>query len=63
MNHGQACTAGSRIFVQAGIYDKFLKAFTEHALSLKVGDPFARDTYQGPQVSQTQFEASTHLMY
>lgn len=56
LNHGQACTAGSRIFVQAGIYDKFLKAFTEHALSLKVGDPFARDTYQGPQVSQTQFE-------
>ncbi|KAG2366983.1 putative 1-pyrroline-5-carboxylate dehydrogenase [Suillus spraguei] len=56
MNHGQACTAGSRIFVQAGIYDKFLKAFTEHTLSLKVGDPFARDTYQGPQISQTQFE-------
>jgi len=56
MNHGQACTAGSRIFVQAGIYDRFLKAFTEHASSLKVGDPFARDTYQGPQVSQTQFE-------
>ncbi|KAG2140396.1 putative 1-pyrroline-5-carboxylate dehydrogenase [Suillus cothurnatus] len=48
-NQGQVCTAGSRIFVQAGIYDKFLKAFTEHALSLKVGDPFARDTYQGPQ--------------
>lgn len=56
LNHGQSCTAGSRIFVQAGIYDKFLKAFTEHTLSLKVGDPFARDTYQGPQVSQTQFE-------
>ncbi|KAG1733659.1 putative 1-pyrroline-5-carboxylate dehydrogenase [Suillus paluster] len=56
MNHGQACTAGSRIFVQAGIYDEFLKRFTAHALSLKVGDPFARDTYQGPQVSQTQFE-------
>lgn len=56
MNHGQACTAGSRIFVQAGIYDRFLKAFTEHASSLKVGDPFARDTYQGPQVSQTQFD-------
>lgn len=56
MNHGQACTAGSRIFIQAGIYDEFLKKFTEHALSLKVGDPFAPDTYQGPQVSQTQFE-------
>ncbi|KAJ8580022.1 putative 1-pyrroline-5-carboxylate dehydrogenase [Rhizopogon salebrosus TDB-379] len=56
MNHGQACTAGSRIFIQAGIYDAFLKKFTDHTLSLKVGDPFAKDTYQGPQVSQTQFE-------
>ena len=62
MNHGQACTAGSRIFIQAGIYDEFMKKFAEHALSLKVGDPFARDTYQGPQVSQTQFEASIHIM-
>jgi aldehyde dehydrogenase (NAD+) len=58
MNHGQACTAGSRIFIQAGIYDAFLKKFTDHTLSLKVGDPFAKDTYQGPQVSQTQFEVS-----
>ncbi|KAI0319931.1 aldehyde dehydrogenase [Amylostereum chailletii] len=55
-NHGQACCAGSRIFVQSGIYDKFLKAFTEKATSLKLGDPFARDSYQGPQVSQIQYD-------
>jgi aldehyde dehydrogenase (NAD+) len=30
MNHGQARTYGSRIFVHAGIYDKFLKMFTAH---------------------------------
>ncbi|OJA09451.1 hypothetical protein AZE42_02624 [Rhizopogon vesiculosus] len=56
LNHGQACTAGSRIFVQEGIYDAFMKKFAEHASSLKLGDPFAPDTYQGPQVSQGQFE-------
>lgn len=55
-NHGQACCAGSRIFVQAGIYDKFLTKFTEKAKSLKLGDPFANESYQGPQVSQIQFD-------
>ncbi|KAI0040771.1 NAD-dependent aldehyde dehydrogenase [Auriscalpium vulgare] len=55
-NHGQACCAGSRIFVQSGIYDKFLKAFTEKAQSLKLGDPFHTDSYQGPQVSQIQYD-------
>ncbi|KAF8839025.1 aldehyde dehydrogenase [Paxillus ammoniavirescens] len=54
-NHGQNCCAGSRIFVQEGIYDEFLKQFTEQALAIKVGDPFEEDTYQGPQVSETQF--------
>ncbi|KAA1476364.1 aldehyde dehydrogenase [Dentipellis sp. KUC8613] len=55
-NHGQACCAGSRIFVQSGIYDEFLKRFTEKAGSLRLGDPFATDSYQGPQVSQIQYD-------
>jgi len=55
-NHGQACCAGSRIFVQAGIYDEFLKRFAAKANSIKVGDPFGKDTDQGPQVSQIQYD-------
>lgn len=54
-NHGQCCCAGSRIFVQEGIYDEFLKRFTEKSRSIKVGDPFASDTFQGPQVSEIQY--------
>ncbi|OCH86340.1 aldehyde dehydrogenase [Obba rivulosa] len=54
-NHGQVCAAGSRIFVHAKIYDEFLKKFTEKTKELKVGDPFAPDTFQGPQVSEVQF--------
>ena len=53
-NHGQCCCAGSRVYVQAGIYDKFIEAFVAHTKGLKVGDPFDPLTYQGPQVSQTQ---------
>jgi len=55
-NQGQVCCAGSRIFVQESIHDKFLEAFTEKAKSLQVTDPFDSDTYNGPQVSQTQFD-------
>jgi len=55
-NHGQCCCAGSRVYVQEEIYDKFLARFRERAAQNAVGDPFAKDTFQGPQVSQLQFD-------
>ncbi|RFU25103.1 hypothetical protein B7463_g11242, partial [Scytalidium lignicola] len=55
-NHGQCCCAGSRIYVQEGIYDKFVEAFKARALKNKVGDPFSADTFQGPQISQLQYD-------
>jgi len=55
-NHGQCCCAGSRIFVQSGIYDEFLKRFTAKSKSVKLGDPFVNDSHQGPQVSQIQYD-------
>ncbi|KAF8125533.1 aldehyde dehydrogenase domain-containing protein [Mycena galopus ATCC 62051] len=55
-NHGQACCAGSRIYVQAGIYDKFLEKLTEKTKNINVGDPFAPGVDQGPQVSQLQYD-------
>jgi len=51
------CSATSRILVQEGIYEKFVLAFKEHvAQTSKVGDPFADDTFQGPQVTKAQFD-------
>jgi len=55
-NHGQCCCAGSRIFVQEGIYDKFIQHFKERTSKNQVGDPFHPETFQGPQVSQLQFD-------
>jgi len=55
-NHGQCCCAGSRIYVQESIYDSFVEKFKERAQKNVVGDPFASDTFQGPQVSQVQFD-------
>ncbi|KIK51788.1 hypothetical protein GYMLUDRAFT_265678 [Collybiopsis luxurians FD-317 M1] len=47
--------AGSRIFVQSRIYDEFLAKFTEKSRALTVGDLFATNSYQGPQMSQIQY--------
>merc|ERR1712093_926227 len=58
-NHGQCCCAGSRVYVQSGIYDKFVQRFKERATQNKVGDPFHADTFQGPQVSQLQYDRIT----
>ncbi|KAF9255281.1 aldehyde dehydrogenase [Marasmius fiardii PR-910] len=56
---GQACIAGSRTFVQEGIYDEFLAAFKEETKvwGQHTGDPFDSSTQHGPQVSQIQFDS------
>ena len=41
-NQGQVCCAGSRIFVQEGIYDKFVNALAEEFKKIKVGLPLGR---------------------
>ena len=50
-NQGQCCCAGSRLYVEESIYDKFVEASVERAKVRKVGDPFDVNTEQGPQVS------------
>lgn len=55
-NHGQCCCAGSRVFVHESVYDAFMVKFEEYAKSFKVGDPFSENTFQGPLVSQLQFD-------
>ncbi|KAJ6468607.1 aldehyde dehydrogenase [Mycena vitilis] len=57
-NMGQSCVAGSRIFIQEGIYDEFMEKFTAavKGLAEATGDPFHPTTRHGPQVSQVQFD-------
>ncbi|XP_055315287.1 aldehyde dehydrogenase 1A1-like isoform X2 [Sitodiplosis mosellana] len=49
-NHGQCCCAGTRTFVQETIYDAFVAKSVELTRKRKVGNPFADDTLQGPQI-------------
>jgi aldehyde dehydrogenase (NAD+) len=55
-NQGQCCCAGSRLFVEKSIYDKFLDRVLALAKSRKLGDPMDPATEQGPQVSDEQFD-------
>jgi aldehyde dehydrogenase (NAD+) len=56
LNHGQCCCAGSRLYVQSGIYDAFVKRAVEMAEKRVVGDPLKHDTEQGPLVDKLQFD-------
>ena len=55
-NQGQVCCAGSRIFVQEGIYDKFVAALAAAFEKVKVGDPLSMETQMGSQVNDRQLE-------
>ncbi len=55
-NSGEVCCAGSRVYVQEGIYDKVLEAFKKDALAVKVGNPFDEEVFQGAQTSQMQVD-------
>jgi len=55
-NQGQCCCAGSRLMVQEGIYEEFVKKATDRAKRRTVGDPFSSGTEQGPQVDEEQFK-------
>lgn len=53
-NQGQVCCAGSRVFVQEGIYDKFLEELKIAFENVKVGLPWADDVQMGTQINKVQ---------
>jgi aldehyde dehydrogenase (NAD+) len=55
-NQGQVCCAGSRVFVEDSIYDRFVEKSVARARKRIVGDPFNPKTEQGPQVNRAQFD-------
>ncbi len=49
---GQACIAGSRLFIHESIYDDFLDALIKKTENIVVGDPEAEGTQMGPLISE-----------
>jgi len=53
---GQVCAAGSRLFVQESIYDRFMDLFVKKTQGIQVGNPLEATTQLGPQVSEQQLK-------
>jgi phenylacetaldehyde dehydrogenase len=53
-NHGQACSAGSRLYVQERVFDKVVAGISDQARSIKLGSGLDPATQMGPMVSKVQ---------
>lgn len=53
-NQGQVCCAGSRIFVQEGIYDSFVEKLVKKFENIKIGNPLDPETVMGSQIDLNQ---------
>jgi len=55
-NSGQVCSAASRTYVEAKVYDKFVELSKKLSDKRVVGDPFRSDVEHGPQVDEEQYK-------
>lgn len=53
-NSGQVCSAGTRLYVERGVYDEFVERVAAFGQSLKVGHGIDPDVQIGPLVSEQQ---------
>jgi acyl-CoA reductase-like NAD-dependent aldehyde dehydrogenase len=53
---GQACGAGSRLFVQQNIKDELVELLSQATLALQIGDPLDPATTLGPLASREQYD-------
>jgi succinate-semialdehyde dehydrogenase / glutarate-semialdehyde dehydrogenase len=51
-NTGQSCIASNRIYVQRGIYEKFLEKFVAQTRALKTGDGLEDGVLVGPLINE-----------
>ena len=58
-NTGQDCTAGSRVYVQDTVYDKFLEILVGKAKQLVIADGFDEKAGGGPVVSHFPLSVSS----
>jgi succinate-semialdehyde dehydrogenase/glutarate-semialdehyde dehydrogenase len=50
-NSGQVCVSPTRFYIQEGIYDRFVAAFTERVRKVNVGDGLLDTSHMGPMAN------------
>jgi len=55
-NHGQNCSAGSRVYIQRGVYDKVVDGLIKRANEMKLGPGMDETTDMGPLISKKQMD-------
>lgn len=58
-NHGQTCTAGTRLLVEDAVFDEFTQGVAEHAAGLRIGPGLDPTNDIGPLVSREQLTKVT----
>ncbi|MGO1052921.1 aldehyde dehydrogenase [Crossiella sp. CA198] len=58
-NSGQVCLAGSRLYVQRGVYEEFTARFADAAAAMTLGDPKDPATRLGPLASEEHYRKVT----
>lgn len=61
-NGGQSCVAANRIYVQEGIADEFVEAFSEKMSQFVLGNAIAEGVTQGPVINPAAVERLSHLV-
>jgi len=59
---GQTCISVQRIYVQAKVYDQFLKIYKPMVAALKVGDPLDEATDMGPMIDTDAVENTRQMV-
>ncbi len=55
-NQGEVCCAGSRLFVERKVHDKFMDKLVAFASKMRMGDPLNPKTDMGALVSKLQYD-------
>ncbi|MGD9897387.1 MAG: aldehyde dehydrogenase family protein [Candidatus Methylacidiphilaceae bacterium] len=58
-NHGQCCSAGSRLYVERSVADEVAERLAKEARKIRLGPGMALDTEMGPLVSKDQYDRVT----
>lgn len=55
-NHGQCCSAGSRLYIEQSIFDQVVEGVAQEAKNIKIGPGLDPSTEMGPLVSNEQLD-------